>query len=154
MKFYKTEELSDKQKLAIMQLWNEEYPDFLAHEKLADFENYLANLKHSEHYIAENENVIVGWIVKFIRDEEPWLVLIIQSKAQGTGVGSKLLELVKQVSTELNGWVIDHNRYKKQNGNIYSTPLKFYTNRGFLVLPEKRLELEYLSAVKVKWTQQ
>jgi hypothetical protein len=52
----------------------------------------------------------------------------------------------------LNGWVIDHNNDRKKNGLIYVSPLKFYEKCGFEIQNYMRLELDKISAVKIKWT--
>ena len=63
-----------------------------------------------------------------------------------------MLNTLKNDENTLNGWVIDHNSDKKLNGNIYQSPLEFYIKNGFETLSETRLELEIMSAVKIKWT--
>jgi hypothetical protein len=67
-------------------------------------------------------------------------------------IWAKILNLAKEKETELNAWVIDHNNDIKKNGNKYKTPLEFYLKNGFEKLTENRLELEKISAVKIKWT--
>jgi hypothetical protein len=52
----------------------------------------------------------------------------------------------------LNGWVIDHNNDKRKDGLIYISPLKFYEKCGFEIQSDIRLELDNISAVKIKWT--
>jgi hypothetical protein len=61
-----------------------------------------------------------------------------------------MLEIVKRKEIELNGWVIDHSKDKKKNGELYHSPLNFYLKNGFIELT-KRLELDKISAVKIKW---
>ena len=63
-----------------------------------------------------------------------------------------MLDKLKENENTLNGWVIDHNSDKKLNGNFYQSPLEFYIKNGFETLSETRLELEIMSAVKIKWT--
>ncbi len=63
-----------------------------------------------------------------------------------------MLELAKRKENELNGWVIDHNIDRKINGEFYVSPLDFYLKNGFVKLPHKRLELDKISAVSIKWT--
>lgn len=73
------------------------------------------------------------------------------SKIHGQGLGTKILKQVKENEIELNGWVIDHNRDKKSNGEFYKSPLNFYLKNGFKKLSRNRLELYKISAVKIKW---
>ena len=69
----------------------------------------------------------------------------------GKGFGTQLLNLGKEKESVLNGWVIDHDKDKKRNGENYISPLNFYLKNGFEVFPDNRLELEKLSAVKIRW---
>ncbi|MFT4741942.1 MAG: hypothetical protein ACI9L9_002739, partial [Marivirga sp.] len=50
-----------------------------------------------------------------------------------------------------NGWVIDHSNERKSNGRLYISPLNFYLKNGFKKLSRNRLELDKISAVKIKW---
>ena len=94
---------------------------------------------------------IKGWYFDFIRNNEKWFAIILDSKIQGKGYGTKLLELAKQKENVLNGWVIDHNRDKKKNGASYISPMNFYLKSGFEKLAKNRLESEKISAVKIIW---
>ena len=58
----------------------------------------------------------------------------------------------KEKNSELNGWVIDHNKELKQNKEYYISPIEFYIKNDFRIIAETRLELENISAVKIKWT--
>ncbi|MCK9481612.1 MAG: hypothetical protein M0R38_07625 [Bacteroidia bacterium] len=62
-----------------------------------------------------------------------------------------MLNELKSDENVLNGWVIDHNSDIKINGNFYQSPLNFYLKNEFEILNETRLELEIMSAVKIKW---
>ena len=86
-----------------------------------------------------------------MRDNERWFAIILHSKFQGRGLGTKLLKFAKHQEQELNGWVIDHNRDKKKNGECYTSPLSFYLKNGFEKLPENRFKSQKISAVKIKW---
>ena len=61
---------------------------------------------------------------------------------QKRGLGTKLLELLKEKENILNGWVIDHANYIKQNGEPYPSPLEFYIKNDFNVHSDIRLEIE------------
>ena len=152
MEFIKTSGLSKLQKQEICDLWNHEYPEKLSYQTLIEFEQYLKNLKEVSHIIMLDENQnIRGWYFDFYRDHEKWFAIILNSEFQGKGWGRKILNLAKENETELNGWVIDHNRDKKRNGEFYKSPLNFYLKNGFEIISESRLEHEKLSAVKIKW---
>jgi len=152
MKFLSTKELSKGWKMEILNLWNNEYPEKLNYRTLLDFDNYLENL-NSKSYILmldHNQNV-KGWYFDFFRNEEKWFVIIVSSKIHGQGFGTQILNLAKERESELNGWVIDHDNDKKLNGEFYKSPLEFYLKNGFEKLSDIRLELDKLSAVKIKW---
>ena len=152
MQFIKTSKLSKSQKQEICDLWNNEYPEKLNYRNLADFENYLKNLSKQSHIIMVNKDQnIKGWYFDFIRENEKWFAIILDSKFQGKGLGIKMLNLAKEKESELTGWVIDHSNDKKQNGEIYESPLSFYLKNGFELLIKNRLEHEKISAVKIKW---
>ena len=153
MKIVKQTELNLKQKEEIFELWNNEYPEKLAYKTIVDFENYLSKLTEQNHYLLLNENEETkGWATTFKRENEKWFAIIISEKLHGKGFGTKMLNTLKNNEKTLNGWVIDHNSDKKLNGNFYQSPLEFYIKNEFEILSETRLELEIMSAVKIKWT--
>jgi GNAT superfamily N-acetyltransferase len=153
MEFIQLTRLSKNQKKEILNLWNNEYPEKLNYQTLTDFDEYLKNLKKQSHILMIDENQMVkGWYFDFNRGKEKWFAIILDTKIHGKGFGTKMLNLAKEKETELNGWVIDHNNDIKKNGNKYKTPLEFYLKNGFEKLTENRLELEKISAVKIKWT--
>ncbi|EAZ80424.1 GNAT family N-acetyltransferase [Algoriphagus machipongonensis] len=152
MDFIQCSALSESEKLEVFDLWNNEYPEKLAHKSITDFENYLNQLKEQNHLLLINsEGKIKGWYFDFLRDNEKWFAIILDSKLQGKGIGTSILELAKQRESELNGWVIDHNHDKKKNSEFYKSPLKFYTKNGFKILSDSRFESRGISALKVKW---
>lgn len=139
-------------KSQILELWNNEYPEKLNYKSVADFDVYLKNLTEQSHIVLVDENKNVkGWYFDFMRQDKKWFAIIIDSAQQGKGFGTKLLHLAKNKETELNGWVIDRKEGKKRNGEAYTSPLAFYLKNGFQVIPEIRLELETLSAIKIQW---
>ncbi len=132
-------------------LWNNEYPVQLCYQALSDLDEYLLSLSEPTHYLITNKNnYTVGWAVAFDRDNERWFAIIVDNKSQGKGYGTQLLNMLKKDNSQLNGWVTDHNDYKKSNGNLYPSPLAFYTKNGFELLANERLETENLSAVKIR----
>lgn len=152
MQIIKLTQLNESQKEQIFDLWNTEYPEKLVYHSMADFESYLSRLTEQNHYVLSDTNdKIKGWAITFIRENEKWFAIIISGKLHGKGIGTEMLNELKKNESILNGWVIDHNSDKKHNGDRYRSPLEFYIKNGFKVIRETRLELEVMSAVKIKW---
>jgi len=148
-----TTELNEQVKKQILDLWNNEYPEKLTYNSLIEFDNYLHNLSNLTHYLLTNkESLILGWALKFERENEKWFAIILSEIIKGKGLGRKMLNELKKEEQVLNGWVIDHNNDKKKNGQLYVSPLKFYEKCDFEILVDERLELDKISAVKIKWT--
>lgn len=153
LKIIKTTEINEEAKKQIFDLWNNEYPEKLTYNNLTEFDNYLFNLSNLNHYLLTNkEDFILGWAITFERNNEKWFAIILSKKIRGQGLGRKMLNELKKDELILNGWVIDHNNDKKKNGNQYISPLKFYEKCDFKILVNERLELDKISAVKIKWT--
>jgi len=152
MKITTTHQLNLVQKEQVLQLWNNEYPEKLAYKNMAGFESYLENLNEVKHFLlANNDEKIQGWAITFKRENETWFAIILSENLHGKGWGTKVLNELKQNKKALNGWVIDHSDDKKRNGSFYKSPLEFYLKNGFEVLSDTKLELEIMSAVKIKW---
>lgn len=152
MKFIKLKELSKTNKEEVLNLWNNEYPAKLSYKTLQDFEIYLEKLTEQSHILMINKNEeIKGWYFDFIRENEKWFAIILDSKLHGKGLGTRILNIAKENEIDLSGWVIDHNSDIKKNGEIYRSPMEFYLKNGFKRLKTVRLELEKISAVKIKW---
>lgn len=144
--------LSTAEKLEILELWNNEYPKILNYKSKEGFDEYLENLDEQSHLLLIDEKKKVrGWYFDFDRENEKWFAILLDSKIQEKGLGTKILNLAKEKESKLNGWVIDHNNSKKGNGEIYKSPLMFYLKNGFEKIPQVRLELDKISAVKIKW---
>lgn len=152
MKFIKTTIVSKTSKTQILELWNNEFPEQLNYQTLTDFEQYLNNLEDQSHILMVNDKQqIKGWYFDFKRDDERWFAIIMDVDMSGKGLGTHLLNLGKENQPVLNGWVIDHQNDLKRNGEPYVSPLNFYLKNGFIVLANNRLELEKLSALKIRW---
>ena len=152
MEFITQIELSKTDKKEILNLWNDEYPEKLNHQTLSEFEKYLGNLTEQSHILMKSENQIIkGWYFDFVRENEKWFAILLDSKFHGKGFGTKLINLGKEKETELNGWVIDKQDCKRKNGGLYKSPLDFYIKNGFQKLDNESLELEKIAAVKIKW---
>ena len=151
-KIIQTTELKEQAKKQLFDLWNNEYPVNLSYKNLEEFDNYLENLTELKHFLLSiDKDLILGWTMTFDRDGEKWFAIILSEKIKGQGLGRKMLNELKQIEPILNGWVIDHNNDKKKNGRTYFSPLKFYEKCGFEIQTGNRLELDKISAVKIKW---
>ena len=152
MDLIKRSSLSTSEKLEIFKLWNTEYPEKLSYQSLSEFEQYLESLTEQSHILLIDSNEkIKGWYFDFMRENEKWFVIILDSKMHGNGFGTEILELARQNENELNGWVIDQSNERKRDGKLYVSPLNFYLKNGFKKLSGNRLELDKISAVKIKW---
>jgi len=150
--FIEKSELSELDKVQTCQLWNNEYPEKLTFSSHDDFEEYLTKLSALSHILMlDNSGNIRGWYFDFIRENKKWFVVILDSNIHGLGYGTTILNEAKKKESELNGWVIDHNTDRKRNGEIYKSPLGFYMQNGFIKLSECRMELDVISAVRIKW---
>lgn len=152
MKIVEREVLSLKEKEVLRELWNNEYPAKLNLKTIEDFELYLVGLSKTKHYLLFDElDKINGWAFTFLRDQEEWFAIILDSQIQGKGNGSFLMNEIKKNNTNLNGWVIDHENEVKQNATLYRSPMAFYIKNGFAICKEIRIENEKMSGVKINW---
>ncbi len=152
MNILATHTLTGAQKQAVYSLWNNEYPRQLAYRDMDGLDSYLGNLEKQRHYFAVNEgDRILGWAFVFERENEKWFAIIIDSSAHGKGIGTSLLNRLKEDEKVLNGWATDHDNYRLRNGAPYPSPVAFYLKNDFVVCPETRLDIDILSAVKIRW---
>jgi GNAT superfamily N-acetyltransferase len=152
MKIIKREILSGEEKEVLRELWNEEYPARLNCEAMQDFELYLNGLLNTEHYLlVDGTNKIFGWAYTFLRKEENWFAILLHSKIQGKGNGTRLINILKSGNDYLNGWVIDKEFEIKQDGSYYKSPLAFYLKNDFEIWKDIRIENEKMSGVKIMW---
>jgi GNAT superfamily N-acetyltransferase len=92
----------------------------------------------------------LAWAVDFEKDYEIRFSIIVNRNQQRKGLGNSLIDRLKKDLREFYGWVIDHNDYKKENGEYYHSPLMFYTKQGFEILYDTRIDTDILNAVKIK----
>lgn len=152
MKLINRSKLSESEKVKVLELWNAEYPEQLTYYSKEEFDQYLEGLIEQSHILLiDPQKNIKGWYVDFFRENEKWFVLILDAAIQRKGLGSQILNLAKQNTNCLNGWVIDHNLDKKKNGETYFSPLSFYLKNGFKEIPLERLKSDKISAAKIKW---
>lgn len=153
MEIIETTDLSADQQKAALLLWNNEYPVKLRYHNMAEFNIYLEGLQQVHHFfLVDSLQNIAGWAFTFTRDSERWFAIILGSSIHQKGYGSMLLNKLKEKEPILNGWVIDHDRDVKWNGEKYVSPLPFYLKNNFVTYPDTRIDAEKLSAVKIKWT--
>ena len=153
LKIRQTSELTDQEKVQVLHLWNSQYPEKLSYHSLVVFDEYLQNLNNRTHFLLTNDlHEILGWVLTFERENEKWFAIILAEEIKGQEFGRKLLDQLKEKEPVLNGWVIDHPNDRRTNGEPYISPLKFYEKCDFEILANERLELDKISAVKIKWT--
>ena len=152
MNFVFTDKLSKTQKNQILAIWNKEYPSVIKLNSINDFETYLSNLRDQKHILITSESgEVKGWYFDFIRDKERWFTIIVDTEIQGKGYGKKLLFKGKEINSELNGWIINSSDFKKENGEIYRSPVGFYRKNGFKIFPEIKFETDKSTTIKIKW---
>src|SRR5688572_30608089 len=94
--FIETSALDTRQKQALIQLWNSEYPQILAYQDIADFENYLQGLLDFRHILLVDRNDnILGWTFSFFRNQERWFAILLSETIQGKGLGKIMLDKLK-----------------------------------------------------------
>ena len=152
MNIIQTTVLTLEQEESLFELWNSEYPERICYNELSAFQDHLESLSNTKHYLLVDDlKELQGWAFTFVREEEVWFGIIIDSKIQGKGFGTILLDELKKDKSVLNGWVIDHQNDVKRNNDTYFSPLGFYTKQGFIVNENIRLENDKISAVKIRW---
>jgi len=144
-------ELTVAELTELCELWNNEYPANIKYHKIDKFIDFLNNLIDLKHYLIYDNNKIIAWTFVFIRNEERFFGIIIESKFQNLGIGTKLMNHIKSLFPILNGWVVDNNEYLKVDNSSYLSPLDFYLKNEFRVMKNIRLELESFSAVRIVW---
>jgi len=152
MKILEQNSLDSAQKLRVVEMWNAEYPAKIAYADVSGFDEYLNQFKTKRHFLAFDENgEIAGWALIFDRDDAFWFAIIIDEKAQGKGLGKKLIETLKKAEKCLFGWVIEHDNNLKLNGEKYRSPLGFYRKLGFRIHSTEKLLKQGISGVKIEW---
>ncbi|WP_158021904.1 GNAT family N-acetyltransferase [Flammeovirga pacifica] len=134
----------------LFHLWNSVYPMQLAYQDLSGLADYFMPLQNKHHILVKDvQNKVVGWFFCFEREHETWFAVLVNNDLKKQHIGSTLIQLAKERFRPLNGWVIDHDRYFKLDGQKYESPLSFYLRHGFKVIENERLEIPILSAVKI-----
>lgn len=150
--FFESNNLSKTVKKEVLKLWNQEYPIQLNYKNELELDHYLEGLNDQSHVVIFNEsNDTIGWYFDFIREEERWFAIILDSSSHKQGIGTRILNHAKRNNAVLNGWVIDTDQYKKASGERYQSPLEFYLKNGFKIQDEGRLEDDKISALRIRW---
>lgn len=144
-------ELSDSDKMACLQLWNETYPAVIRQKNATSFEAYLDTLEDVRHFLWREGENIHAWAAVFSRSGERWFLIMVAETAQRKGLGRQLLSALKTEERELSGWVVDSNLLLKTSGATYRSPLPFYLKEGFELCPEQFVT-EVMETVKIHWT--
>lgn len=148
MQLVKTTILTPEQFKQVDELWNTEYPKNLE----GRFGQLLDGSKRWQHcLILDEKSKIMAWALDFERDDATWFAIIVNSNHQRKGYGKILLNNLKADFDILNGWLIDHNKDKKEDGSYYQSPIQFYKKNGFEILSDQRIEADIISAVKIRW---
>jgi GNAT superfamily N-acetyltransferase len=152
MKIIATDSIDSFQKECIYKLWNEEYPSAITYNSISQLDNYLDALTGLTHYFGvDTDDAIVCWAITFMRDNENWFAIIVDKNFQGKGIGSSILNHLKEYNSELSGWVIDKGEYLKSDGSAYKAPLHFYLKNGFELVENVLLDIPQMKAVKICW---
>lgn len=123
----------------------------LAYPGLAELEQYLNSLINATHYIVRGDGRVLAWACVFTRDEARWFAIIVGRSLQGKGMGTQIMQQLIGAEPVLNGWVTDKGEYDRSDGSPYCLPLPFYLKLGFKIRAEHRLELPFMSCVRVEY---
>lgn len=125
LKLIEVNDLDSTSKKSLLAIWNSEYPIQLQHGDLDGFDLYLKPLINQKHMLLLDKSIVKGWYFEFDRDNARWFAMLLDQSIKNKGWGSRMLSKAKSTATYLSGWVIDHNNYRKANGETYKSPLGF-----------------------------
>ncbi|MGL1889123.1 MAG: GNAT family N-acetyltransferase [Reichenbachiella sp.] len=152
MKIVRIKQLSNSQKLSIVELWNTQFPKSLQLPDADSFNDYLKNISQHNFILAKNEsNQIIAWAIIFTRENERWFSILIDPAYQGQGLGSELLAAAKETEKTLNGWVVNHSTEVKADGSLYSNPWPFYEKNDFELITNITLDRNDQTFTKISW---
>ena len=149
MALIQKESLTDSEISQIFTIWNQVYPVQLVYEDVLSFKQYLSGLTGAQHILCEVDGKVDGWLCVFNRHRANWFVIILDPEIQGEGVGKRLMNYAIEAYRSLNGWVVEHNKYVKQDGSTYVSPLGFYQKLGFKVVEGDTLHKDGLECVRI-----
>jgi GNAT superfamily N-acetyltransferase len=151
IEFRTVKEFTDSELAALYQLWNQEYPQSIAYHNCQELIHYLSLLNNLNHVLILKEEKVVGWYWDFMRDGNQNFAMILGRNFQGLGIGTACLNRAKTKHSQLFGWVVDRDEFKRADGSTYPSPVAFYVKNGFEILADKRFESEKLSTVQILW---
>lgn len=145
-----SDDLTAVEKEIVREIWNAEYPESLLLKTAGDFDRYLEKLTQQRHFLLKTiDGQIHGWGCTFEREGLRWFAMILRREIHGKGLGSFLLQRLKQEETTLYGWVIDATSFTRTDGSPYALPLGFYLKNGFVAEPEVRLDIPAFSSQRI-----
>jgi GNAT superfamily N-acetyltransferase len=150
MIIHQTEFLSTQQFSEIAALWNAEYPIQLKDRLALLLEG---NTKTIHFYLLDEFEQIIAWSVLFEKEQDLRFSILVSRKHQKQGLGSVLLNEMKNKGMDFSGWVIDHDLDLLSDGSNYKSPLRFYLKNGFILDESFRLNTEMIQAVLVRYKQ-
>jgi GNAT superfamily N-acetyltransferase len=150
MIIHQTEFLSTQQFSEIAALWNAEYPIQLKDRLALLLEG---NTKTIHFYLLDEFEQIIAWSVLFEKEQDLRFSILVSRKHQKQGLGSVLLNEMKNKGMDFSGWVIDHDLDLLSDGSNYKSPLRFYLKNGFVLDESFRLNTEMIQAVLVRYKQ-
>jgi GNAT superfamily N-acetyltransferase len=152
MQFIQKSSLTKLQKQAIRGLWNSEYPAVISQKTDANFDAYLKPLGDQHHVLVWSESgELQAWFFDFVRNNERNFAMIVSRKAQGKGLGKKLLLDAQDRLPELKGWVVKTQGLYKADGTEYVNPKDFYSKCGFVVIQDEIWKTKAFETVKIAW---
>lgn len=152
MQINRCDHLTVEEKHAVVRLWNQEYPKALSLTGVDAFDEYLDKLKDCHHFLVKDDDLIVGWLVDFIRDDHRCFAMLLDPVVQGKGIGTALLSEAKRYNHELVGWVIDSDKHLKSDESRYRSPIGFYKKQGFEIKADVVTLKNGIGGIQVKWS--
>ncbi|HQU55312.1 MAG: N-acetyltransferase [Lewinellaceae bacterium] len=152
MELIELNELTPSQKEEVIELWNREYPAKISLTGLTEFDLYLNSLLEPKHLVLlDAKQAIKGWLTYFFREGGQWFAILLDSSLQGQGWGTRILDLAKEKTNELHGWVIPDDGELKLNGEVYTSPLGFYVKNQFVIHPDIQSIKKDTLSIKISW---
>ncbi len=132
-------------------LWNQEYPEGIAHASLEDTFTFINSKQEKTHYLIKKQGRLIAWSFTFLRSHQKWFSILVNSNYQKQGLGKELIQKIKEDNDLLCGWMVDEVGYKTLDGKPYRVPRDFYSSLGFIVKESSRFDSEKLRSVKIEW---
>tara|TARA_B110000046_G_scaffold140743_1_gene147318 strand:- start:3631 stop:4089 length:459 start_codon:yes stop_codon:yes gene_type:complete len=150
MIFEKTDTLPPLLQNELLEAWDSEYPSVLHHHS-DPFNQYLQSLVNLQHTVVKDDDQnFCAWYFKFDRHDERQFGIIVYKNYPRNGLGKVFIENAKLTNKPPFAWVVDSNKYKKEDETHYISPLNFYLKNGFS-LTHERWGSEKIKTVKITW---